>query len=68
VGLRERQAGLISGSTMAHPLAGKPAPASMLVDVGRLTDAYFTQRIDLDDPNQLVSFGYILKILSALTG
>jgi phosphoglucomutase len=40
----------------------------MLVDVGRLTDAYFTQRIDLDDPNQLVSFGTSGHRGSALTG
>jgi phosphoglucomutase len=53
---------------MAHPLAGKPAPASMLIDVGRLTDAYFTQRLDLDDPTQLVSFGTSGHRGSALNG
>src|SRR6516164_8951382 len=39
------------------PLAGKPAPKEMLVDVSRLEREYFERWPDLDDPNQLVSFG-----------
>src|SRR5271169_3359569 len=39
------------------PLAGKPAPREMLVDVARLERDYFERRPDLQDPNQLVSFG-----------
>jgi phosphoglucomutase len=39
------------------PLAGKPAPREMLLDVGRLETEYFRRRPDLDDSNQLVSFG-----------
>jgi phosphoglucomutase len=39
------------------PLAGKPAPKEMLVDLSRLEREYFERRPDLDDPNQLVSFG-----------
>jgi phosphoglucomutase len=39
------------------PLAGKPAPKEILVDVARLEKEYFERRPDLDDPNQLVSFG-----------
>jgi phosphoglucomutase len=39
------------------PLAGKPAPKELLVDVARLEKEYFERRPDLDDPNQLVSFG-----------
>jgi phosphoglucomutase len=39
------------------PLAGKPAPKEMLVDVSRLEREYFERRPDIDDPNQLVSFG-----------
>jgi phosphoglucomutase len=39
------------------PLAGKPAPKELLVDVARLEKEYFQRRPDLDDPNQLVSFG-----------
>ena len=39
------------------PLAGKPAPKEMLVDVARLEKDYFERRPDVNDPNQLVSFG-----------
>jgi phosphoglucomutase len=39
------------------PLAGKPAPKEMLVDVSRLEREYFARRPELDDPTQLVSFG-----------
>jgi phosphoglucomutase len=39
------------------PLAGKPAPKELLVDVARLEKEYLERRPDLDDPNQLVSFG-----------
>jgi phosphoglucomutase len=39
------------------PLAGKPAPKDMLVDLSRLEKEYFERRPDLDDPRQRVSFG-----------
>jgi phosphoglucomutase len=39
------------------PLAGKPAPKEMLVDPASLEREYFARRPDLDDPDQLVSFG-----------
>ena len=39
------------------PLAGKPAPKEMLIDVMRLERAYFDRKPDLGDPNQMVSFG-----------
>jgi len=39
------------------PLAGLPAPKSMLVDVARLVREYFERRPDLEDPNQMVIFG-----------
>src|SRR5271163_663847 len=39
------------------PLAGKPAPKEMLIDVAQLERDYFERRPDLDDPEQLVSFG-----------
>jgi len=42
---------------MPHELAGKPAPATLLIDVDRLTDAYYSQTPDASDPEQLVSFG-----------
>ncbi len=39
------------------PLAGKPAPKEMLIDVARLEREYFARRPDVQDRNQLVSFG-----------
>jgi phosphoglucomutase len=39
------------------PLAGKPAPKTMLVDLAQLEQAYYQRTPDLDDPTQLVSFG-----------
>jgi phosphoglucomutase len=40
-----------------HPLAGQPAPATILVNVPRLVTAYFTNRPDGRRPGQRVSFG-----------
>src|SRR5262245_51395833 len=40
-----------------HPLAGKPAPTDLLIDVDRLAAAYYDRRPDLADPQQRVSFG-----------
>src|SRR4029077_2123914 len=45
-----------NGMTIS-PLAGKPAPKEMLIDVARLEKEYFERRPDLSDPNQLVNFG-----------
>ena len=39
------------------PLAGKPAPKEMLVDLARLEKAYYENRPDVSDPNQMVIFG-----------
>ncbi|HTG04385.1 MAG TPA: phosphoglucomutase (alpha-D-glucose-1,6-bisphosphate-dependent) [Bradyrhizobium sp.] len=39
------------------PLAGKPAPASMLVNVPRLVTAYFSGKPDPAVPSQRVAFG-----------
>src|SRR5215471_20080272 len=39
------------------PLAGKPAPKELLVDPSRLEHEYYERRPDLEDQNQLVSFG-----------
>ena len=39
------------------PLAGKPAPREILVDVAQLESRYFERHPDLADPSQLVSFG-----------
>jgi phosphoglucomutase len=43
--------------TNISPLAGKPAPKEMLIDVARLERDYFERQPDLNDPAQLVSFG-----------
>src|SRR3954470_9995833 len=40
-----------------HPLAGKPAPAELLIDPARLEREYLERQPDVGDPNQLVSFG-----------
>ena len=42
---------------MLSPLAGKPAPAALLIDVAALERDFYNKAPDLDDPNQLVSFG-----------
>ena len=42
---------------MISPLAGKPAPKEMLIDVAKLEREYFERHPDLSDPNQMVSFG-----------
>jgi phosphoglucomutase len=39
------------------PLAGKPAPREILVDIGLLERAYYEQTPDPDNADQLVSFG-----------
>jgi len=39
------------------PLAGKPAPPSILVDVAALVDAYYRRRPDPSEPAQRVVFG-----------
>ena len=39
------------------PLAGKPAPKEILVDLARLERDYYERRPDPNDPTQLVSFG-----------
>jgi hypothetical protein len=40
-----------------HPLAGKPAPASLRIDVGQLEREYHERCPDGGDVRQLVSFG-----------
>ncbi len=46
-----------SNPAAVSPLAGKPAPKEMLIDVARLEAAYVERRPDLEDRNQMVSFG-----------
>lgn len=40
-----------------HPLAGKPAPADVLIDPDKLRAEYYACRPDMGDPSQRVSFG-----------
>lgn len=40
-----------------HPLAGKPAPLELLINVPRLITAYFSQQPDPTNPDQQVAFG-----------
>ncbi|HLV79768.1 MAG TPA: phosphoglucomutase (alpha-D-glucose-1,6-bisphosphate-dependent) [Chthonomonadaceae bacterium] len=40
-----------------HPLAGKPAPPEMLINVGKLLEQYYSLHPDVSDPAQRVSFG-----------
>jgi phosphoglucomutase len=42
---------------MVHPLAGKSAPPELLIDVDRLTAAYYDKQPDPGNPEQQVSFG-----------
>ncbi len=39
------------------PLAGKPAPRDLLVNIPRLVTLYYTNRPDVSDPAQQVAFG-----------
>src|SRR6476646_9875360 len=41
----------------ASPLAGKPAPPDLLIDVDRVIRDYYDRTPDVADPQQLVSFG-----------
>jgi len=51
-----------------HPLAGQPAPASMLIDPDKLCEEYYARRPDSSDPAQRVSFGTSGHRGSALHG
>jgi len=46
-----------TGGETISPLAGKPAPKDLLINVARLEKEYFDRHPDLNDPNQMVSFG-----------
>src|SRR5499427_5899805 len=49
-------------------LAGKPAPKELLVDLSRLERDYYEKQPDINDPNQLVSFGTSGHRGSSLSG
>src|SRR6202008_1916858 len=40
-----------------HPLAGKPAPQEVLVDLDQLRKEYYARKPDITDSAQRVSFG-----------
>ena len=42
---------------MPHPLAGQPAPRSLLIDPAALERAYYEQQPDPGNPQQAVAFG-----------
>src|ERR1700752_4944164 len=46
-----------AGGPVLSPLAGKPAPKELLIDVARLEREYFERKPDVSDLNQLVAFG-----------
>jgi len=58
----------VENQEIISPLAGKPAPKEMLLDVARLERDYFERHPDVHDPNQLVSFGTSGHRGSALSG
>jgi len=47
----------MSSTPQVNPLAGKPAPHSLLVDLPRLITAYYTLAPDAQIPTQRVAFG-----------
>src|SRR3984885_10579147 len=55
--LETRPAASETNGMTISPLAGKPAPKELLVDVARLEKEYFERQPDLADRTQLVSFG-----------
>jgi phosphoglucomutase len=54
---RPQAIGWSDNKQMVSPLAGLPAPKSMLVDVAKLDREYYERRPDLEDPNQMIIFG-----------
>ncbi len=52
----ETQAQATAGESVS-PLAGKPAPKELLIDVARIEKEYYERKPNVEDPNQLVSFG-----------
>src|SRR6478735_5554965 len=47
----------MTSAVKLNPLAGKPAPTSLLVDVARLITAYYSERPDPAIASQRVAFG-----------
>ena len=55
--LGARHAESSSGQSSLSPLAGKPAPKDMLVDLAKLERDYFERQPDAEDFDRLVNFG-----------
>ena len=55
--LEKKQAATQLSRSRISPLAGKPAPREMLVDLARLEKEYFDRKPDLQDAKQFVLFG-----------
>jgi len=55
--LEQRPITTASSPAKISRLAGKPAPKELLVDLARLQKEYFERKPDVEDPNQLVTFG-----------
>jgi len=51
-----------------HPLAGKPAPADVLINVDELERAYYERVPNVGNPHELVSFGTRLYLNPPSTG
>jgi len=47
----------VTNGPALSPLAGKPAPKELLIDVARLEKEYFDREPDVSDRTQLVAFG-----------
>src|SRR5499425_953993 len=58
----------MAGVSGVHPLAGKPAPAELLIDPAKLREEYYARRPDISDPAGRVSFGTSGHRGSALRG
>src|SRR5262249_39808104 len=54
---REAMSDSVATQPAVSPLAGRPAPREMLVDVARLEREYFERTPEVSDPTQMVSFG-----------
>ncbi len=52
-----RHSRLLSAAMSVHPLAGKPAPAEILIDPEKVLAAYYSVRPDPENPEQQVAFG-----------
>jgi phosphoglucomutase len=47
----------VGGPGQVHPVAGKPAPEPLLVNVPKLVTAYYAEHPDAAEPTQRVVFG-----------